>query len=113
MVIDVRAIGFELTPPLKMYVEERMNRAMRPFSRLVTAVTVRLDDVNADRGGVDKRCGVVVSMRQRNVVVTEGTAGDFYAAAHDVAGRLRRLVKRASQRRIALERRGAQMALAG
>jgi ribosomal subunit interface protein len=110
MVIDVRAIGFELTQPLRQHVEERLKRVLAPFARLVTMVTVRLEDVNADRGGIDKRCSVVVSMRQRNAVVVEVTDADLYAAVHAVADRTRRLVKRASQKRIALQRRTAQIA---
>jgi ribosome-associated translation inhibitor RaiA len=67
-----------------------------------------LEDVNADRGGVDKRCSVVVALRRRGTVVAESIHEDLYAAVDEVATRLRRSVKRAVKRRVALERKDSQ-----
>src|SRR4051794_6840053 len=64
MLIETRAIGFPLTGAIARHVESRLESALGPFSRWIVKATVRLDDVNANRGGVDKRCGVVVAMRR-------------------------------------------------
>jgi len=104
MFIDVRAIGFDLTDALRRHVQARVGRELKPFARRVTKVTARLDDVNAGHGGADRRCSVVVALRRRNVVVAEAIRQDLYAAVDEVAGRIRRSVKRAAKRHIHRER---------
>ena len=108
MLIETRAIGFALTKGILSHVESRLKTALSPFARNVLRVTVRLEDVNADRGGVDKRCSAVVALRRRGVVVAQATHEDMYVSVDDVATRLRRSVKRAVERRIALQRKDPQ-----
>jgi ribosomal subunit interface protein len=108
MLIDTRAIGFGLTEPILMHVESRLEAALGPFARNVLRVTVRLEDVNAGRGGIDKRCSMVVALSRRGVVVAEATRQDLYAAVDKVAARVRRSVKRAVKRHAALERKDPQ-----
>ncbi len=108
MFIDVRAIGFPLTDAILRHVESRLEAALGPFARSVVTVTVRLQDVNASRGGIDKRCGVVVALRGRGVVTAEVTDGDLYAAVDAVARRARRAVKRAVKRHLSRERKDPQ-----
>ena len=59
MSIDTRAIGFALTDAIVRHVEARLESALGPFARRILKVTVRLDDVNGSRGGVDKRCSAL------------------------------------------------------
>jgi ribosomal subunit interface protein len=108
MLIETRAIGFALTDGILRHVESRLEAALGPFARRVLKATARLEDVNADRGGVDKRCSVVVALRRRGMLVAEATHEDLYAAVDEVATRLRRSVKRAVKRRVALERKDPQ-----
>ena len=108
MLIDTRAIGFPLTEALQSHVESRLESALRPYARFVVTVTARLQDINADRGGRDKRCRVVVSLRRRGMVAAEVTHEDMYAAIDSVANRLRRTLKRAVKRRVSLERLNRQ-----
>jgi ribosomal subunit interface protein len=104
MLIETRAIGFPLTEAIQGHVESRLESALRPYARFVVTVTTRLQDINANRGGCDKRCRVVVSLRRRGVVAAEATHEDMYAAIDAVANSIRRAVKRAVKRRVSLER---------
>src|SRR5688572_24415668 len=108
MLIETRAIGFALTDGILRHVESRLETALGPFGRRILKATARLEDVNADRGGVDKRCSVVVALRRRGMLVAEGTHQDLYAAVDEVATRLRRSIKRTVKRRVALERKDPQ-----
>jgi len=108
MLIDTRAIGFALTRGILSHVKSRLEIALAPFARNVLRATVRLEDVNANRGGVDKRCSAVVALRRRGVVVARATHEDMYVSVDDVATRLRRSVKRAVKRRITRQRKGPQ-----
>lgn len=108
MRIDTRARGFLLTDAIQRHVESRVESALEPVSDWIISVTTRLEDVNADRGGVDKRCGLVASIRGRGVVVAESLDIDLYRAIDDAASRLRRAAIRAIMRPMARERRDAQ-----
>ncbi|HXE53596.1 MAG TPA: HPF/RaiA family ribosome-associated protein [Tepidisphaeraceae bacterium] len=108
MFIDVRAIGFPLSDAIRTHVQSRVNSALGPFARRVVTVTARLEDINADHGGVDKRCSLVAAVRQRGTVVTEAVHEDLYSAADEAAARLRRAVQRLLSRRIGRERKYPQ-----
>ena len=109
MLIDTRAIGFPLTGAILRHVESRVESALGPVARWVLDVTARLEDVNADRGGIDKRCSLVASLRGgRGVVVAEALNEDLYAAVDEAAGRLRRSAIRSVSRPMARDRKDVQ-----
>ena len=108
MFIDTRAIDFPITDAILRHVESRVESALGPVARWVTTVTARLEDVNAVRGGVDKRCRLVVALRRRGVVVAEATDADLYAAVDEAASRMRRSALRAVTRHIPRERKDPQ-----
>jgi ribosomal subunit interface protein len=108
MLIDTRAMGFALTDALLRHVEARMESALGPFSRWVLKATVRLEDVNGDRGGDDKRCSIVAALRRHRVEIAEATNADLYAAVDEAANRIRRSVRRATKRQLARDRRDPQ-----
>lgn len=47
----------------------------------VSSVLVRFSDVNAARGGVDKRCRIVASLSGGGAVCVESVERDYYRAA--------------------------------
>ena len=108
MLIDTRALRFSLTDAILSHVEARVAAALGPFSRWVLKVTVRLEDINADRGGVDKRCSIVVAMRRHGVEIGEATNRDLYAAVDDAVSRVRRSVIRTAKRHQSRDRREPQ-----
>lgn len=108
MFIDTRAIGFALTDAIHRHVEYRVESALGPIARWVLNVTARLEDVNANRGGIDKRCRLVVALRGHGVVVGEATHADLYAAVDEAADRVRRAVTTTVTRHVGRERRDSQ-----
>lgn len=108
MFIDVRTLGFCLTGAIRAYVESRIKSALGPSARRVVKVTARLDDVNAGRGGVDKRCSLVVALRRRGSAVAQAMHEDLYAAVDEASRRVRQSVRRLARRRIARERKDRQ-----
>ena len=108
MLIDTRAMGFALTDAIRRHVETRLAAALGPLSRWVVKATVRLEDVNADRGGDDKRCSIVVALRRNGVEFAEAINADLYAAIAQAAGRVRRSVVRTAKRHLARDRRNPQ-----
>ncbi len=112
MLIHTRAIGFTVTEAIRGYVEARVRSALWPYTRWVTHVVVRLEDVNGPRGGRDMRCRMMVSVCRRGVVIVEAQAEDLYCAIDHARDRLRRAVSRAMSQRQTRERRTADLALA-
>lgn len=108
MVVDIRAIGFNLTDAIRMHVESRVQSALGAFSRQILTATARLEDVNASRGGIDKRCSLVVAIRGKGVVVAEAIHEDLYAAVDEAAAKIRRPVLQHIDRRTARERHNRQ-----
>ena len=108
MVIDTRGIGFVPTNAILRHVESRATSALRAFSNRVLKATVRLEDVNADHGGVDKRCRLVVALRRRRMEVAEATDADLYRAIDLAFGKLHRAVSRVIQRSSSRERKDRQ-----
>src|SRR6476469_996267 len=108
MFIYTKAMGFTLTDAILRHVEARLQSALGPFSRWLVKATVRLKDVNADRGGEDKRCRIVVVLRRHRVEIAEATHADLYAAVDAAGNRIRRSVRRATKQHLARERRDRQ-----
>jgi ribosomal subunit interface protein len=95
MLIDTRGIDFPLTEAIRRHVESRVESAVGPAARWVVRVTARLEDVNAARGGIDKRCSLTIALRHHGVVVARAIERDLYLAIDRTARRARRLVLRA------------------
>jgi putative sigma-54 modulation protein len=108
MFVDTRAISFPLTDAIRRYAESRTRLALAPVRSWILAATVRLNDVNAGRGGVDKRCRIVVAQRRRGVIIAEATNSDLYAAIDSAAGRLRRAARESVRRMIGRDRKDRQ-----
>ena len=108
MLIETRAIGFALTDAIQRHVQSRVQAALTPAAGWVLNVTARVEDVNADRGGIDKRCSLVAALRGRGVAVAEALDADLYVAVDEAASRLRRSAVRGVKRHFARERKDPQ-----
>jgi ribosomal subunit interface protein len=112
VLIDVRAIGFRLTDAIQRYVECRVESVLGSLSHHVMKAIVRLEDVNANRGGIDKRCGVTIALRRNRTVIAEAVNADMYAAIDAAVtrarnGAVRRLTRSARLRRQLAQRPAA------
>src|SRR5215468_11301513 len=94
MFIDTRAMGFQLTDAIQAHVEERIERALGFAKGLVSRVTTRVEDVNANRGGVDKRCQIIAFVNGQEPVVAQDVKTDLYSAIDSAASRIRNGVLR-------------------
>jgi ribosomal subunit interface protein len=99
MLIEVQAHGFDLTDALRSHVERRVRFALSHRGYTIARVRVRLADVNASRGGIDKRCLVRVQLDGLPEVLVEDVQPDLYSAVDQATGRASRSVSRALERR--------------
>lgn len=93
------------------YVTRRLYFALGRFAPQIASVTAWLGDSNGPRGGVDKRCRIVVKLRRLESVLREAHADALEAAVSAAAESAGRGVARALERRRHTRRRpGLSMA---
>jgi ribosome-associated translation inhibitor RaiA len=64
------------------------------FGDRLRRVEVYLEDMNAEKGGVDTRCSIEVHLAGRPTVTAENRAGDIEAAVEGAVGKVLRLIER-------------------
>jgi putative sigma-54 modulation protein len=104
MRLEIRRRGVKVTEELRAYLKERLRFALGRFARYIDLLRVYLRDVNGPRGGVGKKCRIVVELPPRGRVVVTGEDTDILAAIANAAGRARFAVKRHVKRRRANRR---------
>jgi hypothetical protein len=84
-----------LEPAFRDLVRERLGRKLGKFATHIERVSVRFDDVNGPRGGVDTVCRAKAVLSGLPSLVVEERGADAREAFRDVAGALERAVRRA------------------
>ena len=98
MKVDVRFRGLESSDALRTYVMERIQFALGKFARHVGSAQIRIGDVNGPRGGLDKRCQVIVKGRGFGSSMVEEIHADPYAVVDLALGRAARAISRGLDR---------------
>lgn len=89
---------------LRSLVERRVRFVLRRSSWRLPRAEVIFSDVNGPRGGIDKRCQVVLSTDGHGPVVVSSVAGDWRAALDDALSRISRYLARLWQRMASVRR---------
>lgn len=77
----------------------RLAFALARFDQRIRSVTAILMDLNGPKGGIDKECRLVITLRPRGRVTIKQAAGDFETAIALATGRARHAVSRLLKRR--------------
>ena len=88
MDIVVRTNDLELSEALSAHIARKVDFAIKRYYDQVGRIVVRLTDLNGPRGGIDKRCTIVLSLRAGGTIVVSGESDDAYAAVSSAASRL-------------------------
>lgn len=104
MRLEIRQRGMKVTEELRVHVRERLRLALGRFARSINQVWVYLRDVNGPRGGLNKKCRIVVEVPRRGRVVVTGMDTDIFAAITRTANRARFAVRRNIKQRLARRR---------
>jgi ribosome-associated translation inhibitor RaiA len=112
--VALRSWNVPLSEAMREHVARRLDFALGRFAHRIEGITVRLVDINGPKGGIDKRCRIVVRLTQSRSVVVEATDSDAYAAVSQAAIRADETVARAITRRrprpVASRHGGARLA---
>lgn len=98
MRIDLQCEGIETPAGLRDYIAKRMGFAIGRFQEHIRWARVKVADVNGPKGGVDKRCVVMLRMRNLPDVVFAITQFDVRVAVDQAADRVAQILSRRLRR---------------
>jgi ribosomal subunit interface protein len=94
MQIDLKGHGVRFSEALRAHAHRRLAFALSRFEPSLARVRVYLEDLNGPKGGVDKRCRVVLQLANGGQVIAEDASADAYDAISGAVERaLRRLTR--------------------
>lgn len=101
MRVSISGDRVKVTTSLREYIDRRLHFALGRFGTAIDNVSVRVGDINGPRGGVDKRCRIVVALRApgSNPITVDDNDEDLRAAVARACNRAGRTVARAVQRK--------------
>jgi putative sigma-54 modulation protein len=106
MQIGIRTSHLSLQPEQRQQIERRASFALARLSTLIKRVEVSLADTNGPRGGVDKRCRVLVHLDGGSTAFVEDRDSDLVALIDRTLDR----AGRAAHKRVDLATRGRRVA---
>jgi putative sigma-54 modulation protein len=85
---DIRSGHVNLRPPIRDYIEQRLDRSLGRIQDRISHVTIRLDDINGPKGGIDMRCHAEAHLVRSGLILADVVAGDIRTAVDEAADRL-------------------------
>jgi ribosome-associated translation inhibitor RaiA len=92
--LEVHTQGLKVRDALVDHVQEKLGARLGKYALHIDRVTVRFEDLNGPRGGVDTECRVQVMIPSRPTIVVTERATDAWRAFDGVCKSLTRAVKR-------------------
>jgi putative sigma-54 modulation protein len=94
----IRALGIYLNENTRTSIRRKLDRKFRKFAKSIERTSVRLEDVNGPRGGVDHVCRIKVVLRNLPSVVYEKQDVSLDTAVGGALVGAERAVRRTLQR---------------
>jgi sigma 54 modulation/S30EA-like ribosomal protein len=94
----IRTFGIYLNPNTRTSIRRKLDSKFRKFARSIERMSVRLEDVNGPRGGVDHLCRIKVVLRNLPSVVYERQDVSVDAAVGGALAGAERAVRKTLQR---------------
>ncbi|MGQ0713690.1 MAG: CBS domain-containing protein [Gemmatimonadaceae bacterium] len=96
---NIRTTGVQLDRDARVYVRQRLGMKLGKFAPSIERVTIRVEDVNGPRGGVDQRTRVKVVLSGLPSIVIESRAASLTDSINGALTGAERAVRRALRRR--------------
>lgn len=95
----IRAAGLMLDAEDRDEIRHKLGRKLGKFALAIERASVRIEDVNGPRGGVDKRCRIKIVLSGMPSVVVEEQHYDLKTAIDSALARTERAVRRSLEAR--------------
>ena len=98
MKIQINAGDVERSQAVDEHIQQKVESCLHRFSERVTRVEVHLRDLNASKGGADKRCTVEVRLAGHQPLAVDADGRDLYDAISDACKKAERAVEHRIER---------------
>ena len=95
----IRVLGANLNADTRRYIRQKLSRTLRKFAKSIERITVRVNDVNGPRGGIDKLCRIKIVLRNLPSVLVEARNAFIDHAFRRALAGVERTVRRSLQRK--------------
>ena len=95
----IRVLGTNLSKDKRTDIRQQLGRKLGKFAPSIERVSVRVDDVNGPRGGIDQLCRIKVVLSDLPSVVFEARDASLDVAIGSALAGTERAVRRSVQRR--------------
>ncbi len=104
MRLEINSRGVRLGEAAREMIERRILFALGRFESRISHVDAMVEDVNGPRGGVDKRCKILVKLDRLGELAAESSHAELLGAVAIAADRIGRAVAKRLDRRLAVRR---------
>jgi ribosomal subunit interface protein len=104
---ELRSHGVELEEGVREHVERRLQFALSRFGSKIGRIVVSLSDLNGPKGGIDKKCQIVVQMRGMSDIIADIVDTGWIVAIDRATNRISHSVSRQMERSRSFERESA------
>lgn len=94
MKIELRLHGIEPSQSLRDHAVRRIHTQLSRFGQEISAVVVRMSDINGPRRGIDKRCRITLRGRRFSELALDEVSRDSHAAVEGALDRIARVLGR-------------------
>ena len=95
----IRSMGSALDEVHRDYLRRKLLRMLEKFGSAIERTSIRLEDVNGPRGGIDKRCQVKIVLRGLPSVYVDERDSSVQVAMDRALARANHAARQALQRR--------------
>ena len=95
----IRATGTHFSAHEREYTQRKLDQKLGKFDRSIERVSIRIDDVNGPRGGVDQKCRMKVVLTGQPSVIVESQRSQAHAAVDAAIQSAEKTVRRTVRRR--------------
>ena len=95
----IRVLGADVGADERAYIRRKLVRKFGKFARSVERVSVRIEDANGPKGGVDQACRIKVVLSGLPSIIVEQRDPKLVAAVDGALTGAERAVRRSLQRR--------------
>src|SRR5262245_60556919 len=97
--VYIRATGTHFGPDERAYTQRKLHQKLGKFATSIERISVRIDDVNGPRGGVDQACRMKIVMSGQPSVIINTQNAKAHAAVDAAIQGVEKAVRRTVRRR--------------